>query len=93
MTLALTSDYGVPGEVITVTASLSGGLPAVTCVATLEAGAALCVLTLDAAGEYLLQAEYGGDQGFAPSSAQAAHTVQAAQITYRNFLPLVLGSG
>ena len=93
VTLALTSDYGVPGEVITVTASLSGGLPAVTCVAKLEAGAALSVLNLDAAGEYLLQAEYGGDQGFAPSSAQAAHTVQAAQITYRNFLPLVLGSG
>jgi hypothetical protein len=84
VTFEVTSTFGIPTGVVTVTVSDS---PA-TCSATLAEGLGSCSLILDTPGNYNLTASYGGAVNYVSSSDNDLHIVVNASIWL--YLPLVV---
>ena len=82
ITVLVTSAYGIPGGVVTLTAGSE------ICVVTLSNGAGGCALALVEPQTYTLTASYAGDALFAPSAALAWHTVEPPA-SHWIFLPVV----
>jgi len=75
VTFAVTSTFGTPSGVVTVTVSDTEE----SCTDTLLSNATgSCVISLEAQGTYTLTATYSGDENFLPSSDSELHTVNKA---------------
>ncbi len=83
ITFSVTSTYGMPPGIVTVTVSSSP----VSCSSALVAGQGSCEITLDAQGTYTITADYGGDITYASSSDSTLHSVVEF---LELFLPIIL---
>ena len=80
-TVEVTSTFGIPTGVITITVMSSPE----SCSANLENGVGACTLELERPGTYTLTAEYSGDDFYLPStSPEELHIIQ-----FNVFLPLI----
>jgi len=71
VSFTVTSPFGVPSGIVTVSVS---GTPE-SCSEKLVGGSGSCQITLNTPGEYTLTATYAGGGGFLPSSGNESHTV------------------
>ena len=83
VTFGVTSTYGSPAGVVTVTVSNSQ----LSCSDDIVGGVGSCEITLDTPGTYTITATYAGDISFAASSDSTEHLVVDM---FRLYLPIIL---